>query len=158
LLYDLSETAIPLDNVSDTTLAQPRRWDLGVVRKFMLVFGPLSSVFDIVTFGLLLWVFHSNAVQFHTGWFVESLSTQILVIFIIRTAQPLQDRPHAALVVSSLFAFIIAVTLPYLPLARWFGFAPLPAEVMGALALVTIVYLISVYLVKRWFFAHYRLI
>jgi P-type Mg2+ transporter len=75
--------------------------DLGVVRKFML----------------------------HTGWFVESLSTQILVIFIIRTAQPLQDRPHAALVVSSLFAFIIAVTLPYLPLARWFGFAPLPAEV-----------------------------
>jgi Mg2+-importing ATPase len=94
LLYDLSETAIPLDNVSDTTLAQPRRWDLGVVRKFMFVFGPLSSVFDIVTFGLLLWVFHSNAVQFHTGWFVESLSTQILVIFIIRTAQPLQDRPH----------------------------------------------------------------
>jgi len=153
LLYDLSETAIPLDNVSDTTLGQPRRWDLGVVRKFMLVFGPLSSVFDLVTFGLLLWVFHSNAVQFHTGWFVESLSTQILVIFIIRTAQPLQDRPHAALVASSLSALTIAVTLPYLPLARWFGFVPLPADVMGALALVTIVYLISVYLVKRWFFA-----
>jgi Mg2+-importing ATPase len=95
LLYDLSETAFPLDNVSDTTLARPRRWDLSVVRKFMLVFGPLSSVFDIVTFGLLLWVFHSNAVQFHTIWFVESLSIQILVIFIIRTAQPLQDRPHA---------------------------------------------------------------
>jgi Mg2+-importing ATPase len=157
LLYDLSETAIPLDNVSDSTLALPRRWDLGVVRKFMLVFGPLSSVFDLVTFGLLLWVFHSNAVQFHTGWFVESLSTQILVIFIIRTAQPLQDRPHATLVASSLSAFIIAVTLPYLPFAPWFGFVPLPAEVMGALALVTIVYLISVYLVKRWFFARYRL-
>ncbi len=156
LLYDLSETAIPLDNVSDTTLVQPPRWDLGVVRKFMLVFGPLSSVFDIVTFGLLLWVFHSNAVQFHTGWFVESLSTQILVIFIIRTAQPLQDRPHAALVASSLSAFIIAVALPYSPLAHWFGFVPLPAKVMGALALVTIVYLISVYLVKRWFFAHYQ--
>jgi Mg2+-importing ATPase len=157
LLYDLSETAIPLDHVSDTTLAQPRRWDLGVVRKFMLVFGPLSSLFDILTFGLLIWVFHSNAVQFHTGWFVESLSTQILVIFIIRTAQPLQERPHVALVTSSLSAFIIAVTLPYLPLAQWFGFVPLPAEVMGALALVTIVYLISVYLVKRWFFAHYQL-
>jgi P-type Mg2+ transporter len=157
LLYDLSETAIPLDNVSDTTLARPRQWDLGVVRKFMLVFGPLSSVFDLVTFGLLLWIFHSNAVQFHTGWFVESLSTQILVIFIIRTAYPLQDRPHAALVASSLCAFTIAVTLPYLPLAQWFGFVPLPAEVMGALALVTIVYLISVYLLKRWFLAHYQL-
>jgi P-type Mg2+ transporter len=157
LLYDLSETAIPLDNVSDTTLAQPRQWDLGVVRKFMLVFGPLSSVFDIITFGLLLWVFHSNAVQFQTGWFVESLSTQILVIFIIRTAQPLQDRPHAALVASSLSAFTIAVVLPYSPLAHWFGFVPLPAEVMSALALITLVYLISVYFVKRWFFAHYQL-
>jgi P-type Mg2+ transporter len=155
LLYDLSETAIPLDNVSDSTLDQPRRWDLETVRKFMFVFGPLSSVFDLVTFGLLLWVFHSNAAQFHTGWFVESLSTQILVIFIIRTAQPLQDWPHAALVASSLCAFTIAVALPYLPLVRWFGFVPLPAEVMSALALVTIVYLISVYLVKRWFFARY---
>jgi Mg2+-importing ATPase len=143
--------------VSDATLAQPRRWNLGVVRKFMLVFGPLSSVFDVITFGLLLWVFRANAVQFHTGWFIESLSTQILVIFIIRTAHPLQDRPHVALVASSLTAFTIAVALPYLPLAHWFGFVPLPAEVMGALALVTIVYLISVYLVKRWFFAHYQL-
>jgi P-type Mg2+ transporter len=155
LLYDLSETAIPLDNVSDITLAKPRRWDLNVVRKFMLVFGPLSSVFDIATFGLLLWVFRANAVQFHTGWFIESLSTQILVIFIIRTAHPLQDRPHAALVASSLSAFIIAAVLPYSPLAHWFGFVPLPAEIMGALALITLVYLISVYLVKRWFFADY---
>jgi Mg2+-importing ATPase len=155
LLYDLSETAIPLDNVSDATLAKPRRWDLSVVRKFMLVFGPLSSVFDIVTFGLLLWVFRTNAVQFHTGWFIESLSTQILVIFIIRTAHPLQDRPHAALVASSLSAFIMAAVLPYSPLAHWFGFVPLSAEIMTALALITLVYLISVYLVKRWFFADY---
>ncbi len=157
LLYDLSETAIPLDNVSDATLGQPRRWDLGVVRKFMLVFGPLSSIFDFVTFGLLLWVFHTNAVEFHTGWFVESLSTQILVIFMIRTARPLQDRPHAALLASSLSALTIAVALPYSPLAHWFGFVPLPAVLMSALALVTLSYLISVWFVKRWFFAHYAL-
>src|SRR6516164_4200005 len=131
LLYDLSETAIPLDNVSDTTLARPRRWDLSVVRKFMLVFGPLSSVFDIVTFGLLLWVFHSNAVQFHTGWFVESLSTQILVIFIIRTAQPLQDRPHATLVASSLSALTIAVTLPILAARVVVWLRPTPCRSHG---------------------------
>jgi P-type Mg2+ transporter len=157
LLYDLSETTIPLDNVSDATISQPRRWDLDTVRKFMLLFGPLSSIFDFVTFGLLLWVFQANEVLFHTGWFVESLSTQILVIFIIRTAHPLQDRPHAALVTSSLSAFALAVALPYTPVAHWFGFVPLPAEVMGALALVTITYLVSVYGVKRWFYAHYKL-
>jgi Mg2+-importing ATPase len=157
LLYDLSETTIPLDKVSDAAVAQPRRWDLRIVRKFMLLFGPLSSVFDFVTFGLLLWIFRADAVQFHTGWFVESLSTQILVIFIIRTAHPLRDRPHAALVATSLSAFMIAAVLPYSPLAHWFGFVPLPAEVMGALAIVTIAYLIVVYGVMRWFFARYRL-
>jgi Mg2+-importing ATPase len=123
----------------------------------MLLFGPLSSVFDFVTFGILLWIFRADAVLFHTGWFVESLSTQILVIFIIRTMHPLQDRPHVALVASSLSAFIIALALPYSPLAHWFGFVPLPAGVIGALALVTIAYLIVVYGVKRWFYARYRL-
>ena len=102
LLYDLSETTIPLDRVSDATVARPRRWDLAVVRKFMYVFGPLSSIFDFITFGLLLWVFRVDEALFHTGWFVESLATQILVIFIIRTADPLRDRPHPALVASSL--------------------------------------------------------
>jgi len=155
LLYDLSETAIPLDNVSDATIAQPRRWDLHTVRNFMLVFGPLSSVFDFVTFGLLLWVFHANEVLFHTGWFVESLATQILVIFIIRTAHPLRDRPHPALVASSLTAFALAVALPYSPVAHWLGFVPLPAEIMAALTVVTIAYLAAVYGLKRWFFARY---
>src|SRR3974377_848701 len=150
LLYDLSETTIPIDNVSDATIAQPRRWDLDTVRKFMLLFGPLSSVFDFVTFGLLLWVFQANEVLFHTGWFVESLSTQILVIFIIRTAHPSQDRPHVALAATFLSALAWAVALPYAPLAHWFGFVPLPAEVMGALALVTVAYLAAIYGVKRW--------
>jgi Mg2+-importing ATPase len=157
LLYDLSETTIPLDNVSDATMGQPRRWDLGIVRKFMLLFGPLSSVFDFVTFGLLLWVFRADAPLFHTGWFVESLSTQILVIFIIRTVHPFQDRPSPALVATSLSAFALAVAIPYSPLAPWLGFVPPSAEIMGALALVTIAYLIAVYGAKRWFFAHYRL-
>src|SRR5208282_2002465 len=115
LLYDFSEMTIPLDNVSDATVAKPRRWNLDVVRKFMYVFGPLSSIFDFITFGLLLWVFHADEKLFHTGWFVESLATQTLVIFIIRTARPLRDPPHPALVGSTLLAFALAVALPYSP-------------------------------------------
>ncbi len=157
LLYDLSETTIPLDNVSDAMVAKPRHWDLDILRKFMFVFGPLSSIFDFVTFGLLLWVFHADEKLFHTGWFVESLATQTLVIFIIRTAHPLRDRPHPALVASTLLAFGVAVALPYSPLAPWLGFVPLPAALMGALALVTIAYLVLVYVVKRWFFKRYQL-
>lgn len=157
LLYDLSETTIPMDRVSDATLAQPRRWNLAFVRKFMWVFGPLSSVFDFITFWLLLRVFRADEALFHTGWFVESLATQILVIFIIRTVHPSQDPPHPLLVGSSLSAFALAVALPYFPLAHLLGFVPLPAPILGALALVTLAYLAAVYGVKRWFFARYQL-
>lgn len=152
LLYDLSETAIPLDRVSDATLAAPRRWDLDAVRKFMFVFGPLSSVFDFLTFGLLFLVFKADQPLFQTGWFVESMATQILVIFLIRTDDPLHDRPHPALVASTLSAFVAAVALPYTPLAPWLGFIPLPLHVLGALAAITAVYLTTVYFVKRRFF------
>ena len=135
LLYDLSEAMIPLDRVSDSMAAKPRRWDLDIVRKFMFVFGPLSSIFDFATFGLLLWVFHADEKLFQTGWFVESLATQTLVIFIIRTSHPLRDPPHPALAASTLLACALAVALPYSPLAPWLGFVPLPAAFLGALAL-----------------------
>ncbi len=157
LIYDFSETAIPLDHVSDAMAAKPRRWDLDLVRKFMFVFGPLSSIFDFITFGLLLWVFQANEKLFHTGWFVELLATQVLVIFIIRTAHPLRDPPHPALAASTLLAFALAVALPYSPLAPWLGFVPPSAALMGALTLVTIAYLVVVYVVKRWFFKRLQL-
>ena len=157
LLYDFSETMIPLDHVADSMVAQPRRWDLDIVRSFMFVFGPLSSIFDFVTFGVLLWAFHAGEALFHTGWFVESLTTQTLVIFIIRTGHPLTDPPNPALAASTLVAFALAVLIPYSPLAPWLGFVPLPAAVLGALALVTAVYLALVFLVKRWFFARHQL-
>jgi Mg2+-importing ATPase len=157
LLYDLSETAIPLDRVSDAMVTTPRRWDLDTVRKFMLLFGPLSSVFDFVTFGLLLWIFQADAALFHTGWFIESLSTQILVIFIIRTVQPVEDHPHPALVASSLSALAVAFALPYSPAAPWLGFVALPVTLWEALAVVTATYLALVYAVKRWFFRRHAL-
>jgi Mg2+-importing ATPase len=157
LIYDFSEMAIPLDNVSDSLVARPRHWDIDLVRKFMLAFGPLSSAFDFITFGLLFWVFRMGEAEFHTGWFVESIATQILVIFIIRALHPLQDRPRPALVASSLIALAMAVALTYSPFAHWLGFVPLPATVMGALTAVTIVYLLCVHGMKRWFFARYNL-
>ncbi len=157
LLYDLSETMIPLDRVDDEAVGRPRRWDLDVVRRFMFVFGPLSSIFDFATFGLLLWVFHADEKLFHTGWFVELLATQTLVIFIIRTSRPFRDPPHPALAASTLIAFGLAVALPYSPLAPWLGFVPIPAAVLGALALVTAAYLGVVFSVKRWFFTRHEL-
>jgi len=157
LLYDLSEAMIPLDNVSDSMVARPRSWDLDIVRKFMLVFGPLSSIFDFATFGLLLWVFHADEKLFQTGWFVESLATQTLVIFIIRTTHPLRDPPHPALAASTLLACALAIALPYSPLAHWLGFVPLPGAFLGALALMTIAYLVLVFFVKRWFYKRYQL-
>jgi len=157
LLYDLSEVAIPLDNVSDAAIAQPRRWDIRIVRRFMLYFGPISSVFDIVTFGLLLWLFQADAVLFHTGWFIESLATQILVIFIIRAAHPFRDPPHRGLVATSLGALALAVALTYSPLAHWFGFSAPPASLIGVIALITAAYLFTVNAMKRWFFARFDL-
>ncbi|CAM3398315.1 Magnesium-transporting ATPase, P-type 1 [Bordetella sputigena] len=154
LLYDSSEVAIPFDRVDDTMIAKPYRWDMRYVRNFMFVLGPVSSVFDFLTFGLLLWVFQADEPMFQTAWFVESLLTQILVIFVIRTrGRPWASRPHRALAISSCGILALAVALPYTPIGDWFGFVPLPAHVVGALAGVTAVYLALAEAVKQWFFA-----
>ena len=157
LLYDFSETAIPLDNVESEMLARPRRWDMGVVRKFMFVLGPLSSVFDFLTFWLLLRVFHTSQALFHSGWFVESLATQILVIFIIRATHPIRNLPHPALIASSLVAVGVALWLPYNFVGRWFGFVPIPATLLAMLLLITAAYLCTVYIARNWFFKRHGL-
>ena len=151
LLYDLSESVIPLDNVDPETLLRPHRWSLTAIRKFMLLLGPVSSLFDFLTFFLLLRLFHADEKLFHTGWFVESIATQVVVIFIIRTARPFQSRPHPALVIAALFAVGIAAALPYTPAAHWLGFVSPDPEMMTALLAVTACYLFAVWLVRRWF-------
>lgn len=152
LLYDISEIAIPLDSVDEAMIAQPRHWDMNFVRNFMLVLGPVSSFFDFMTFGLLLWVFQASEALFQTGWFVESLMTQVLVIFVIRTqARPWQSWPHPALAASSLGIAMLALALPFSPFASWFGFVPLPAHVVLTLAALTIIYLVLAEQVKRQF-------
>ncbi|MFO1144323.1 MAG: magnesium-translocating P-type ATPase [Amaricoccus sp.] len=154
LLYDLSEIFIPLDRVDDEAIARPRHWDMRFVRDFMLVIGPVSSVFDFLTFALLIQVFAAGEALFQTAWFVESLASQVLVIFLIRTRKrPWASRPHPALVASSIAVVALAVALPFGFLAPWFGFVPLPLRVLLSLAAVVACYLLVVERVKRWFMA-----
>lgn len=154
LLYDGSEIAIPLDRVDEAMAERPRQWDISFVRHFMLVLGPVNSLFDFLTFGLLLWVFQAGEALFHTGWFIESLATHVLVIFVIRTrGNPLRSRPHRLLVVTSLAAVGAAVLLPYTGLGAWFGFVPPPPALLLALAVMTGAYLLAAEAAKRWFYA-----
>jgi P-type Mg2+ transporter len=156
LLYDVSEIAIPLDNVDEQSIERPCHWNMQFVRDFMLVLGPVSSVFDFLTFALLLLIFRADEALFHTGWFVESLATQVLVIFIIRTpGSPLRSLPHPLLAATSLAVVILAVALPFTPIGGWFGFVALPMGFMLALAAMTACYLVVVEQVKAWFYARH---
>jgi Mg2+-importing ATPase len=154
LLYDFSEAAIPLDRVDDAMMARPQRWNMRRLTRFMLIFGPISSVFDLLTFGLLLWVFHANAALFQTGWFVESLMTQVLVIFVIRTrGAAWKSLPHPALMATSLLVVCLALLLPFTPLGALVGLVPLPPQMLLLLAVLTAAYLVVVEATKHWFYA-----
>ena len=129
---------IPTDNVDEEMLARPSAWDIGFIRSFMVFFGPLSSIFDFATFGVMLGVLHAHAAEFRTGWFVESLATQTLVIFVIRTRRhPFWQQPaEPPLLIASLLVPVIGVVLPYMPFGHTLGFTHLPLEyypILGAL-------------------------
>ncbi len=150
LLYDLSELGIPFDGVRPEATAKPQLWDMRGLMRFAGFMGLLSSVFDMLTFALLLLVFHASAAEFRTAWFIESMVTQILVVFIIRTnGRPWRDLPRAPLAASSLVALGVALLLPFSPIAGWFGFVTPPAAVLWTIALVIIGYLVAAELLKR---------
>ncbi len=149
-LYDLAQVTIPTDNVDDAFIRTPPRWDIGIIRQFMLVIGPISSIYDFLTFGVLLWVFRASEPLFQTGWFVESLATQTLVLFVIRTAgSPFRSRPSLPLAVTTVLVAAVGVTLPFTPLAATLGFVPLPGAYFVFLGGMTVTYLALVELVKR---------
>jgi Mg2+-importing ATPase len=149
-LYDVSQLTIPTDNVDDTYLQKPQHWDIGLIRSFMVFIGPISSIFDFLTFYVLLHVFHSSQVLFHTGWFVESLATQTLVLFVIRTSKnPFRSRPSGPLTATCLAVVAIGMYLPFSPLASVLGFTPLPAAYFAFLAVATGAYLLLVEAAKR---------
>ncbi|TAN25202.1 MAG: magnesium-translocating P-type ATPase [Castellaniella sp.] len=151
-LYDLAQITIPGDNVDASQLAAPRRWSIGLIRRFMLGVGPISSLYDFLTFyALLVWL-HASPAEFHTGWFVESLATQTLVLFVIRTAgNPLRSRPSNGLIASVVAAVVVGLVIPATPLAADLGFVPLPPAFFVFLLAATATYLVLVELVKRRF-------
>jgi P-type Mg2+ transporter len=152
-LYDLAQITIPSDNVDAAFLEKPHHWDIGLIRRFMFWIGPISSVYDFLTFFVLLKFFNAKEAEFHTGWFVESLATQTLVIFVIRTfGNPLRSRASPALTWTALGVVAIGALLPYSPLAGVLGFVPLPALYFVFLAVATLTYLALVELVKRRLF------
>jgi Mg2+-importing ATPase len=160
-LYDISQISIPGDNVDPALLHRPKRWQIGFIRQFMTIIGPISSIYDFLTFGVLLWVFHAstNATLFHTGWFVESLATQTLVILVIRTAaNPLKSGPSRPLLISVLAVVTIAAVLPYTAVGTLLRFTPLPVSLLGTIAFLAVTYLLLVQAVKSWFYRRHALL
>lgn len=149
-MYDLSQVTIPSDAVDESYIMKPRHWDITLIRNFMLIIGPISSVYDFLTFFIMLSVFHASETLFHTGWFVESLATQTLVIFVIRTmGSPLKSRPSKPLAITVILIVLVAMALPYTPLAAPLGFTPLPAGYFAFLVATVVTYLFLVEIVKR---------
>ena len=149
-LYDFAQITIPTDNIDASYVQRPQKWDIGLIRRFMLVIGPLSSIYDFLTFYVLLRVFHFGEVLFHTGWFLESLATQTLVLFVIRTAgRPWSNRPSLPLTLSTLAVVVIGGIITQGSAAQSLGFARLPAAYFAFLAAVVGTYLVLVEIVKR---------
>ena len=157
-LTDLPEMTIASDNVDEVFIQRPHRMDVGFIRRFMLVFGPLSSIFDLLTFGVLLGVLHADQASFHTGWFIESVLSASVVVFSIRTRLPFhRSHPSRAMVLVTLIVAVVALMLPYSPLANIMGFKPLGVQTLGLIGGIIILYFISAEIVKRWFYRHFSI-
>ncbi len=154
LLYDSGEMTIPTDLVDPELLERPAQWDLHLIRRFMLFFGPISSIFDFMTFGVMLFIFHARGSLFQTAWFTESLATQSLVIFAIRTRRSpfFRSRPGLALTLGTIGSVAVGLILPFTPLGALFGFTPLPLGFLAILAVMVVVYLTLVEFGKSFFF------
>lgn len=151
LLYDLSEVGIPFDAVDEADLATPQQWDMQGLVRFAAVMGPLSSLFDFLTFAVLLLVLGAGVEAFRTAWFLESIATQVLVVFLIRTRLPLgKTPPDQTLIASALGALAVAFVVPLSGLGGWFGFVPLPGTTLLAVAGITVAYLFCAQRVKRY--------
>ncbi len=156
-LYDLSQIAIPSDEVDNDYLLKSRPWNIKYIKRFMVFFGPISSIFDFVTFGVLLFFFHASQPLFHTGWFLESLCTQTLVIHIIRTGKIpfIESKPSQFLMFTSIYIVTIGLIIPFTPLGKFFGFVAPPLTYFIALFLIVVSYLFLVQIAKKWFIKKY---
>jgi Mg2+-importing ATPase len=153
LLTDFPEMTIATDSVDKEMLSQPRRWNIKFIRNFMLVFGLLSSVFDYLTFGVLLLILHASVAEFRTGWFMESVISASMIVLVIRTRGPfLKSKPSKALLTATFLVALATIFLPYTPLGTLFGFAPIPIPYLLTLLLIVVLYIISAEVAKRYFY------
>ena len=154
-LYDISQLSIPTDNVDEEQLEKPNRWNIKLIQRYMIFFGPLSSIFDFLTFGILFFWFHASGSTFQTGWFIESLFTEIMVVFLIRTKRVpfFTSKPSMALTLTCLSVVALGIYLPFSPLSHFFSFATPPVGLLLAIVGLTTVYLTLVETMKRKVFA-----
>jgi len=156
MLTDMPETTIASDSVDAEMLTRPRRWDIGFIRSFMLTFGVLSSVFDYVTFGTLLYVLHASTDQFRTGWFVESVLSASLIVLVVRSRRPFfRSRPSKRLLWATLSVAATTLVMPFLPFAPFLGLTPLPLPFLGLVGVIVAMYIVSGELAKRIFYRHF---
>jgi Mg2+-importing ATPase len=153
-LSDIPAITIASDNVDPEMVEKPRRWNTNFIRNYMILFGLVSSIFDFLTFATLLFLFHASPEAFRTGWFVESLITELVIALVVRTHHLfLRSRPGKLLLVSTLIFIGIALVLPYLPFISVFGFVPLPAPLMLTMLGLTALYVVATELTKKFFYS-----
>jgi Mg2+-importing ATPase len=153
LMTDFPEMTIATDSVDKEMIDYPRRWNIKAIRKFMITFGIVSSVFDYLTFGALLLILHATQIQFRTGWFLESVVSASLIVLVIRSRKPsYKSQPGKYLLIATLSIVAITLILPYTPLAEIFGFGPLPIPFLLLIGLIILFYIITAEIVKKIFY------
>jgi Mg2+-importing ATPase len=153
LLTDFPEMAIATDSVDAEMIKQPRKWDIGFIRKFMLTFGLISSIFDYITFGVLMFIFHTTATQFRTGWFIESVVSASLIVLVIRSRQPFfKSVPGKYLSIATICVAIAALIIPFTPLSGLLGFTAIPIWILLAIAIIVVSYILVAEVAKKWFY------
>jgi Mg2+-importing ATPase len=158
LMTDMPEMTISTDNVDIETVEKPRRWDIKFIRKFMLVFGLLSTLFDYATFGILFFVLHSDVNQFRTAWFIESVISASMVVLVIRTRKPLfKSRPRMHLTLATLFVVCITIVLPFTPIAELFGLKGISVLYLSAIGIIVLMYIITAEIVKKIFYKRIKI-
>jgi Mg2+-importing ATPase len=157
-LTDLPEMTIASDNVDPIFVQQPHRWNIAFIRRFMMVFGLLSSVFDYLTFAVLMWLFNANAETFRTGWFVESILSATLVVFAVRTRLPFRhSRPSRTMLGMTALVALLVLAVPYTPVASVIGFKALPLPLLATMVGLALTYFACAEAAKRWFYRRFAM-
>jgi len=153
LMTDFPEMTIATDHVDNEMVQRPRRWDIAFIKKFMIIFGLVSSIFDYMTFGVLIWILHATQEQFQTGWFMESVISASLIVLVIRSRRPFfKSRPGKYLLAATILIVLVTLILPLTPIGEIFGFVFLPMSFLLMMGIIVVLYILMAELVKKLFY------